>query len=1356
MDYFSFDLLTAFMTKTRLRSAWILAFCLIIPALLQAQISDRLNRPIPTPEMPNWAKMLYADSINVHQLDAEFAAWRLSHPDVKTNFTKYYSRWRHQIARYVQPDGTLKALTPDELEAQYRPSRGNAAVGTEQSQASDIWKPIIMNTFSPSSGATVPWQSNIYAFAVSKSNPNILVVGTEPGGIFKTTNKGQDWFEIGKDYVLGTEAIAIHPSDPNIIILGANPTLRMTTDGGTTWNTVFTTAGMQAYRIEFVAANPKIILASTSVGLFRTTDGGKTWATIFATGSSDVVIHSTNPALIYALQLNASQHRYEFWKSVDTGATFDIRKTGWYADTSDAGGRMTVTQADPRRIYCVLLSNKGPQVLRSDDEGESWSVTATGSSATVKSTVMPMNNGQGYYDFAMLASPTNPDDLIVGTQSTVKSTDGGKTFVALGGYAGPHPIHPDLQDMHLAGGETWISTDGGITKSTDFFSDTKNEVALMKGIGGSDFWGFDQSWTGDVMVGGRYHNGNTAYSEKYNGKFMSMGGGEASTGYVNPIRSNWTYFSDIGGYILPDTFSNVFTSIPIAKWPNESYFEMWYSGMHWDPRCYNTVWIGSGRTLWRSTNGGAKYDSVFSAGDSITQVQSIEIARSNPNVMYITVHETNHYDARVWRSSNAGKSWDTLPRFAGTSGSERRQMQITLSATDENELWAALNTGASGNKVFHTTNGGKTWDNYTTTTIKDVTPTYIVHQQGTDGGVYLATTGGQVYYRNHTLSDWQQYLTGLPVSEWTRALKPFYRDGKIRAGSNLGIWEAPLYEASKPIAQPTVDKRVTECSRDTFFFADYSALKHDGATWSWDFPGAKYVSSTTEQNPRVVYSETGKFPVTLTVTNTAGTSTKTIPDMIEVKSNECGIDSFPRFALDLSNTNDLATLSPVPALAGDTGFTVSMWVKLNGKQGSFSQLLSSWSSNIGFSFGFAFEGYARNSNLTFYWTGVPYQLTSPFDLDTLVWNHVAITIRPDTVTLYANGVPWKYAGNFRNFDLSKTPFELGGGLPGQGGNFTGQIAEVKIYDHALTTEEIRSKMHLIYPSGEPGLVSYYQFDEPTSERFYDRVGALHASNSGGTRVAATAPIATGTSTIRTVAKSGEYDFTEAQLKIRYGAGGAIPNGEVAAYRLNTRPDSVSNGVLPLMKKLSGSYWIVRNWGKTGNLLDTLILSTVGSISAADSLDEANSLVLFHRVANEHQNKWKAMTHGGLQQFASGFRTVGFELADSGSDVGQYIFGTKGSSPLAVRSLADLSRGMTVVPNPASGIVTIRITPDANESACHIEICDMLGRVRLMKDISVVGGALSDGALSAQLDLGTLEAGAYLVRAGNRSVMVKKE
>ncbi|NHX21942.1 hypothetical protein, partial [Escherichia coli] len=84
---------------------------------------------------------------------------------------------------------------------------------------------------------------------------------------------------------------------------------------------------------------------------------------------------------------------------------------------------------------------------------------------------------------------------------------------------GNFSIHPDMQDIAISGDEVWIANDGGIKYSANFFKKDNNGKITgenrVKGIYASDYYGFGQGWNEDVMVGGRWHNGDAVMMENY-------------------------------------------------------------------------------------------------------------------------------------------------------------------------------------------------------------------------------------------------------------------------------------------------------------------------------------------------------------------------------------------------------------------------------------------------------------------------------------------------------------------------------------------------------------------------------------------------------------------------------------------------------------------------------------------------------------------------------------------------------------------------------------------------------------------------------------------------------------------------
>src|SRR5438445_1878882 len=95
--------------------------------------------------------------------------------------------------------------------------------GTRTAQAGQ-WKPL------------GPYGGTIEALAIDPVTPSTLYVGTQFGGLFKSTNGGASWTAIGIG-VFGrdVEAVAINPVTPTTLYAGTGLGLFMSTDGGANW-----------------------------------------------------------------------------------------------------------------------------------------------------------------------------------------------------------------------------------------------------------------------------------------------------------------------------------------------------------------------------------------------------------------------------------------------------------------------------------------------------------------------------------------------------------------------------------------------------------------------------------------------------------------------------------------------------------------------------------------------------------------------------------------------------------------------------------------------------------------------------------------------------------------------------------------------------------------------------------------------------------------------------------------------------------------------------------------------------------------------------------------------------------------
>jgi len=853
------------------------------------------------PEMPDWAKQLYSENPNAYDIDRAFKDYYQTHPFEKTVHTQYYKRWRKFAAPYVQADGFVRWPRVSDIKAEQ-----DRRLALRARRGGPEWSPVgpdIHLVNDNNSMLQISEQSNIYTIDRSLTNPNILYCGGESGGVYKTTDQGQHWtFATPELNVTAIGAIRIHPQDPEYVLFGAAGQIWKTMDGGQTWDITgqpsFQAIDVWVNEIAFNPADPNIIYAATNKGFFRSSDGAATWDEILPNNCTSLEIKPGNPAVVYALHHNPALNIAQFEKSVDYGQTFTVFDTGWFlpegsdlGQIENLGGDLAVTEGDPDRVYALLVGygnentvlqpNGFIGVYVSYDAGETWSLPHGLIGAPYNPPVHPnLMNFTGddgtytqiFYNTTLAASHLDPDHILIGGLCLYKSEDAGATFTAMGGYVGYVPyIHVDMQEIRVyknsdTSEEVWLSSDGGVNYSTDMM---EHHEARNRGIHGGSWWYFDQGWNEDMMVGGRYHNGNAAFHENYPpNTFLALGGGEAGTGYLNYSGERKAYFSDIGGRYLPDSINHPVGYFSMSAAPNESYWAYYRSNMVFDSRYYNVTYIGRENRILRSTDGGSAYSEWYKFGaDPAKWVLGIEQSRFNPDVFYAQQEGSGQFVLR--RTVDGGQNWEfiQIPYPAWDWG-------FALSAADPDELWIAYLNGADGAKVYHTSDAGDSWENWTTPQLDGVQVSELAHQPGTDGGLYIGTMQGDVFYRNNAMSEWAPMVTNLPVSAQALRIVPFIRDGKLRMATwTHSIWEIDLFEASDLIADFGADFATFYCPGDTVQFANHSVAPA-GAVYSWSFPGA-VPSSASGLYPKVVYPDDGVYDVTLEVSYNGQTASVT-------------------------------------------------------------------------------------------------------------------------------------------------------------------------------------------------------------------------------------------------------------------------------------------------------------------------------------------------------------------------------------------------------------------------------------------------------------------------------------------------
>ena len=140
------------------------------------------------------------------------------------------------------------------------------------------------------------------AIAVVDADPTCYYAATASGGLLKTVNNGSTFeHQFDREATVSIGAVAVAPSNRNIVWVGtgeANPRnsvsygdgVYKSTDGGKTWKNMGLAKSFQIGKIVIHPKNPDIVYVgalgrlygpSEERGLYKTTDGGKTWQRVW-------------------------------------------------------------------------------------------------------------------------------------------------------------------------------------------------------------------------------------------------------------------------------------------------------------------------------------------------------------------------------------------------------------------------------------------------------------------------------------------------------------------------------------------------------------------------------------------------------------------------------------------------------------------------------------------------------------------------------------------------------------------------------------------------------------------------------------------------------------------------------------------------------------------------------------------------------------------------------------------------------------------------------------------------------------------------------------------------------------------
>ena len=646
--------------------------------------------------------------------------------------------------------------------------------------------------------------------AVSSSNPSIVWVGTgetQPRhsgysysgtGVFKSTDAGQTWRNMGLHDTHHIGKVLIHPTDPNVV---------------------------------FVAALGHFWSPNEERGVFRTTDGGRNWERVLYfsdhTGVVDLVMDPSDSRTLFA----------SAWQAVSGGPDEAGVESGIFRST-DGGdhweklggglpegplGRIGLDVAPSASgVVYAFVDNWNPspiegqeivggEVYRSDDAGDSWRKVN-------EDDLYPVFGVYGWKFTDIRVSPDDPDDVFILGNRAFHSVDGGRTFRRIGEkIIRMHDTRGVI--MHLDHHEIWIDplnpdrvllgNDGGLYQSWD-----RGESWLhLNNIPAAEFYSISLDGSDPYRIFGGTQDNAALYGPSHisieeaiwdpweNVYLDQWTGGDSFDTYLDPTDSAFVYYEHQHGAMRRMDISqdSVLTGVAESIRPRlrgrevaeggrvgaeESWRSGWYTPFilsHYDPR---TLYVGGNRVL-KSTNRGNDWVPVSPdlsddpAGPRgvvpFGTITMIAESRLQQGLLYVGTE-----GGSVWITRDGGGKWEKIDQ-----GLPRKWVSRVVASQHETGRVFLSQTGFReddfGIYLFRSEDFGKSWAPITgnlpmeSINVIQEDPNFPdLLYVGTDLGVYVSGDGG---------GGWHALSSNLPTTP-VHDLDVHPRDGELVIGTH--------------------------------------------------------------------------------------------------------------------------------------------------------------------------------------------------------------------------------------------------------------------------------------------------------------------------------------------------------------------------------------------------------------------------------------------------------------------------------------------------------------------------------------------------------------------------------------------
>lgn len=625
------------------------------------------------------------------------------------------------------------------------------------------------------------------------NNPLVYYFGGVASGVWKTVDGGQVWTPLfDKEPVSSVGAVAVDPSDPNTIYAGTGEAdlrgdnsygdgIYKSTDGGKTWSDI----GLQATQhIAKIIIDPKdhntILVAASGHaygpnperGIFRSTNGGQTWTKVLykddKTGAIDLAFDPTDPSIVYGAMwegyrtpwsLNSGGPNSNLYKSTDGGKTWSLAGgAGWPEGPLGRIG-IAISPANHNRIYAMVEAKEGG-LYRSDDAGKSWKRVNDDDNLRQRA----------WYFSQLTADPKNPDVVYVVNMNLRRSTDGGKTFRPL---PAPHGDHHDLwidpnnpmRMINANDGGATISNDGGKTWTTQ----SNQPTAQFYHVATDNrffyhLYGAQQDNT-TVSIASRTQHGGITGEDWY-----PVAGGESGYVVPDPADPDITYSGNKQRETIARFDKRTEQARDISEWPvatqgqaadNLKYRFNWTEPIAVSPFDPHTLYHAA-QVVFKSTDDGAHWTVI-----------SPDLTRNDKSKQGYSGGPVDHDNSTI-------EYYDVV-------------FTLAESPAQKDLIWAGTDDGL----VQMTRDGGKNWTNVTPKDMPEWGMVSLVDPSPTDPATaYIAVDRHKMddlrpyIFKTHDYGKtWTAITTGIAAKSFVHAVREDpMRKRLLYAGTETGMY----------------------------------------------------------------------------------------------------------------------------------------------------------------------------------------------------------------------------------------------------------------------------------------------------------------------------------------------------------------------------------------------------------------------------------------------------------------------------------------------------------------------------------------------------------------------------------------